>query len=699
MPNADVEARAAPITDFSRLMDTAREAFQGGRHDEASRACRQIIDQHGGHPAAWLVLGATAWKEGDPDRAVEAFANAVAGHKSNVEYRLMLARACREQGRLDDAIETLTTALEISPHSAAVRVALGAAQIAAGNKDEGAANCRAGLHLVIAKKVREVGGLVPWAATIVAAASRSARSRNCSFSAARRFEQARRLARAGEFERAVQVCRTATDDAPGYAQGIALLGYLFACAGDDAGALGHFEAAADLDPEDDDLQVRRARALSAISRHDDALDVAGRVVGHGNPSREALCAKGKALYGMGRAADARGVFEQVLGDEPSNAQALYGLARCHQELGAFDDARPWLDKLLRIQPNHASAYRDLASSRQLDVDGDHFARAKSLLNDGTLLVNQRLTLHFALAATEAAAGNVDEAFRLYRIGNSLKNVVHSQQAHAEFVDKMCAAFDADFFRRAEGWGSDSQRPIFILGMPRSGTTLVEQILASHPRVFGAGELNDLLLMGNRLPEVLDAAEPFPQCAHLLTREASQDLATQYLDKLARLSCGAERVSDKMPGNFLRVGLIAALFPNARIIHCRRDPQDTCLSIYFQNFEGHHTYAYDLSNLGHYYREYERLMDHWRRVVPTPILDMPYEDVVADQEGMTRRLLEFCDLEWDERCLAFHESERSVHTSSFAQVRKPIYTSSVAKYKRYEKHLGPLRDALGIEADS
>ncbi len=696
MPNADVEARAAPIADFSGLMEIAREAFQGGRHDEASRACRQIIDEHGGHPAAWVVLGATAWKEGDPDRAVEAFAKAVAGHKSNVEYRLMLANAYREQGRLDEAIETLTTALEISPHSSAVRVALGTAQVAAGQKEDGVANCRAGLHLVVAKKLREVGGLVPWAATTVTGAARAARSRNCSFSAARRFERARRLARTGEFERAVQVCGTATRDAPDYAQGAALLGYLLACAGEDVGALGQFEAATDLDPNDDDLQIGLARALSAVSRHDDALDVIERVVERGNTSREALCVKGESLSGMGRTADARGIFEQIFGDEPGNARAIYGLARCHQGLGAFDEARPWIDKLLRIQPDHARAYRDLAINRQLDVDGDQFARAKSLLSDGTLQVNQRLTVHFALAAAEADAGNADEAFRLFRVGNSLKNVVHSQQAHSEFVDKMCAAFDADFFRRTEGWGSDSERPIFILGMPRSGTTLVEQILASHARVFGAGELNDLLLMASRLPEILDTAEPFPHCAHLLTREAVQDLATTYLDKLARLSGGAERVSDKMPGNFLRVGLIAALLPNARIIHCRRDPQDTCLSIYFQNFAGHHPYGYDLSNLGHYYRQYERLMDHWHRVVPTPILDMPYEDVVADQEGMTRRLLEFCGLEWDERCLAFHENERSVLTSSFAQVRKPIYTSSVAKYKRYEKHLGPLRDALGIE---
>jgi tetratricopeptide (TPR) repeat protein len=312
---------------------------------------------------------------------------------------------------------------------------------------------------------------------------------------------------------------------------------------------------------------------------------------------------------MGRAGEARAEFERLVAREPRNANAIYGLARCHMELGKFEQARPWLDKLLEICPSHASAYRDLACSRQLDVDGAHFARATSLLDDATLAVNQRVVVHFALAAAEEAAGHSDEAFGHYRFGNMLKNVIHGQSAHAEVIDRLCAAFDAEFFRRTEGWGDDGARPIFILGMPRSGTTLTEQIVASHPRVFGAGELNDLLLMAARLPETLATDEPFPQCAHRLTRAVVPDLAAAYLDKLARLSSGAERVSDKMPGNFLRIGLIATSFPKARIIHCRREARDTCLSIYFQNFEGHHPYAYDLSNLGHYYRQYERLMDH------------------------------------------------------------------------------------------
>ncbi len=695
MSSPIIETQAAPMADFSSLMDLAKAAFKGGRFDEASRAYARILDEHGDNPAAWFILGATAWKSGETGRAIEAFQNAVSRHRSNVDYRLMLARVHRESDRLDDAVDVLKDALELAPWSFEVRMALGTAQIAAGQKEEGVANCGKGFRLVVARMARDAGGLVPLIAISVAAAARVVRDRACGFAVARRFEQARWLARKGEFERAVQVCKEATAGAPEYARGVALLGHLFACAGDDIGALECCEAAVRLDPDDDRLRVRLSQALSAVSRHDDALDMIDPLMGRKPFSAEAVCAKGKALYGTGRAAEARTEFERVLAREPRNVIALYGLARCYMELGAFEDASLWLDKLLDIRPSHASAYRDLAGSRQLDVDGAHLKRAKSLLDDTNLMVNQRVILHFAVAAAEDAAGHVDEAFHHCRIGNTLKNVIHSQPAHADRIDRLCASFDADFFRRTEGWGTDSERPIFILGMPRSGTTLIEQILASHPRVFGAGELNDMFLTAARLPQSLGTDEPFPQCIHLLTSEVVRDLAARYLDKLDRLSGGADRVSDKMPGNFLSIGLIATLFPNARIIHCRREAQDTCLSIYFQNFEGHHSYAYDLSNLGHYYRQYEHLMDHWRRVVPTPILDMPYEDVVADQEGMTRRLLEFCDLDWNDRCLAFHQNERSVHTSSFAQVRKPIYKSSLARHKRYQQHLGPLRQALGL----
>jgi hypothetical protein len=230
-------------------------------------------------------------------------------------------------------------------------------------------------------------------------------------------------------------------------------------------------------------------------------------------------------------------------------------------------------------------------------------------------------------------------------------------------------------------------------MMRSGTSLVEQILASHPRVFGAGELPDVGLLLKELPQRLGTAQEYPECASLLDAPISRSLAEKYLAKLRHLGGQAARVVDKMPFNYLRLGLIAALFPVAKIIHCRRDPLDTCLSCYFQNFSGSHPYTFDLSDLGYYYREYQRLSAHWTNVLPLKVFDLNYESLTADLENESRRLLDFCGLDWDDRCLRFNETQRVVRTSSVLQVRQPIYRNSIGKWKQYEAHLQPLIEAL------
>jgi hypothetical protein len=196
-----------------------------------------------------------------------------------------------------------------------------------------------------------------------------------------------------------------------------------------------------------------------------------------------------------------------------------------------------------------------------------------------------------------------------------------------------------------------------------------------------------------LRRILDAPEPYPACATRIGGAAAGRLARGYLARLDKVSTEAVRVVDKMPNNFLRLGLIALLFPRARVIHCRRDPRDVCLSCYFQNFQEMHTYSHDLGNLGRYYRQYERLMDHWRQVVPNPILELDYETLVSDQEATTRRMIDFCGLDWDERCLAHHEGEQPIMTASIWQARQPVYKSSLARWKRYEAHLDPLLRAL------
>jgi hypothetical protein len=265
--------------------------------------------------------------------------------------------------------------------------------------------------------------------------------------------------------------------------------------------------------------------------------------------------------------------------------------------------------------------------------------------------------------------------------------------HRLEMDALMNIYSPEFMARMPRASIRSERPVFIVGMVRSGTSLVEQILASHPAVYGAGELPDIIQTVLSLHTVLGTEQHYPQCLSKLTQEKTDWLAQQYLGHLASLSPDAARVIDKMPGNFMHLGFIELLFPGARIIHCMRDPLDTCLSAYFQDFSRTHQYSYDLSNLGAFYREYLRVMQHWREVLKLPMLEVRYEELVANQEAVTRRMVEFCGLEWDERCMQFHKAKRYVATASYDQVRQPLYNKSAGRWKHYERFLEPLRKGL------
>jgi hypothetical protein len=232
-------------------------------------------------------------------------------------------------------------------------------------------------------------------------------------------------------------------------------------------------------------------------------------------------------------------------------------------------------------------------------------------------------------------------------------------------------------------------------MPRSGTSLAEQILASHPDVFGAGELPIVNRMVDQLPTVLNTSTPYPECLKDLDNHTLGQLASEYLEESQQKTNTEEFITDKMPSNFMHLGFISLMFPNARIIHCTRDPLDTCLSCYFQNFTGEHPYAYSLGSLGKFYRMYEKLMGHWSKVIPNQILNLSYENIVENPEQEIRRLVDFCGLEWSDKCLDFHQTKRTVATASHSQVRQKIYSSSVGKWRSYEKHLDELFSALEL----
>jgi len=362
-------------------------------------------------------------------------------------------------------------------------------------------------------------------------------------------------------------------------------------------------------------------------------------------------------------------FQETLRRDPTNAMAIAGMSQLPQAgLYSFSD-----EEIRNLQ--------ELAERKDLPLD-------------------DQSRLHFALAGIFDKTGSPAKAFQHCCFGNQFRKefersrgIIYDPAAHRHFVARIIDTFTPAYFNRVKSFGLDSELPIFIVGMLRSGTTLVEQILASHPRVHGAGELQDLNRLIKTLPRRPGTTEGYPESMAGVDGETARALAEAYLQRLRQLGGESARVVDKLPFNFLYLGVIATLFPRARIIHCRRDPVDTCLSCFFQDFGDPLPFTWDLRHLGHYYREYERLMAHWGKVLPVPLFEVFYEDITANQESTTRRLLAFCGLDWDERCLHFNDTQRVVRTASILQVRQPIYRTSVGRWKRYEAQLQPLLEVL------
>jgi Sulfotransferase family len=299
-------------------------------------------------------------------------------------------------------------------------------------------------------------------------------------------------------------------------------------------------------------------------------------------------------------------------------------------------------------------------------------------------ISDQIELHFALGKACDDIGQSGEAFGHWLAGNTLKRqqIDYDEATTLEELDQVRAVYTSEFIQASQGTGHPSSVPIFIMGMPRSGSTLIEQILASHPRVFGAGELHDLAAAVE--------STTMGSGGSAGRREKMQDIGARYIAAIERLAPGADRITDKLPQNFIFAGLIHLALPNAAIIHTIRDPIDTCLSCFSTMFTAEQNFTYDLAELGRYYRHYQSLMVHWHRVLPpSRILDVRYEDVVADLEGQARRIVAHCGLDWDPQCLAFHKTERIVRTASATQVRQPIYKDAVGRWRQYAEFLAPL----------
>ncbi|MFK5947366.1 MAG: sulfotransferase [Methylococcales bacterium] len=401
------------------------------------------------------------------------------------------------------------------------------------------------------------------------------------------------------------------------------------------------------------------------------------------------------LLMQGKTSEACKHSDMALQLAPTDINAISLAANIAKHMGQPEKSYELLAPLLKkgvMHINISLAFAMIASD--LDKEKQAIDLIENIIrSDHTLSVPGKSNLHFNLGILYDSIKHYDQAYFHYDQGNKLKSMRFDRKQHEQMIDRQIAAYSPELLSGLPRSSLSSQRPIFIVGMVRSGTSLVEQILSSHPGIFGGGELADIYQYSNALPGIVGSDISYPECISQLSQQHVDSLSQRYLDRLKQISPDASRVTDKLPGNFMYLGLIELLFPDAHVIHCTRDPADTCLSAYFQDFSSNHPYAYDLENLGAYYQGYLKLMSHWRKVLNIPLLEVNYEDLIDNQEQVSRSLVEFCGLDWDERCLQFHENDRFVRTASYDQVNRPLYKQSVARWKNYEKHIEPLLTAL------
>lgn len=532
-------------------------------------------------------------------------------------------------------------------------------------------------------------------------------------------------------EQAGLICQRILQVQPGQADALHLLGLLSHQCGDDEAAVRLLEEAIRNRKGDGQLYYSKGVVLSRLGRHAEAVAANRRALALDPNLTEARLNQGCALRAQGSLDEAASVFEEAKSASPGDYRPYFNLGNVRAAQGLLEKAVEAYDCAVRLCPKFAPAHNNLgnlykengamekaaeAYRAALNTDPDFSEAARNLVScmryesaehDDARIIRALLSrstprtpesapLHFALGKIHDDCARYAEAFAHYRAGNTIRRATtpFDSAAYSLGVEQIIGTFTAELVKSRSRFGSLSDRHVFIVGMPRSGTTLVEQILASHPLVHGAGESIALFRIVDDIGSATRSAMRYPQAAAELDGPMIESFANQY----ARAVCAAarpehRRVTDKNPLNFRHLGLVSMLFPNARIIHCRRDPHDTCLSIYFQYFVQGNPYANDLRDIGRFHVQYKRLMAHWRATLEPGHIDVHYEDLVHQPRETIEALLSFTGLPWDERCLFHEKTRRPIRTASDWQARQPIYSTSVGRWKHYSQFLTPLFEAL------
>jgi tetratricopeptide (TPR) repeat protein len=696
---------AAPLGNMSiqEALVRAHAHWNAGQAEQAEILAQRVLAAWPGQPDALHLLGLMAHAYGNLDLAISHLRQACLAPRAPAIYSSNLAEMYRQKGMLPEAEDAARRAIAMDATLLSGWNNLGIVLQEAGKLDES----RTCLEKVIALNPE-------WP-----------EAQNNLGNTWRRL---------GRMDNAERCYRQALSLNPSYAEAHSNLAFLLSTQGSYDEAAQHARHAIDLNPRLVDAYLNLADLENSRQRHHEALRVLGMLDVFATEHPAALAARAKVLRQIAHTEEALAIARRAVALAPRRADAHHTLAMVLQDLGLTDEssveyeqaatspgtvaeaalvgrasllmeagrrdeALVAFEQVLARFPDSAQARAARSDLRRFSADDPDIAALEACLAQGARrsLVD-RVAAHFALGKAYLDIGDPERAFRHLEAGNRQKRASfdYDSEETGRWMERISAAFTPERYARLTGQGAPSTLPVFIIGMPRSGTTLIEQILASHPQVTGAGELSALRLAIDELgsfPEGLVAPE------HSAGVEARlRQCGAAYLARVAPLAGGRPHVVDKMPGNSLYAGAIPLILPGARIIHVRRDPVDTCLSCYTKLFAGHQPFAYDQTELGVFYRQYERLMAHWRELLPgDAFIETDYEAVVDDLEREARRLIDFLGLPWDDACLNFHHNRRVIRTASVNQVRQPIYASSKGRWRAYARYLGPLLEALGVEA--
>jgi predicted O-linked N-acetylglucosamine transferase (SPINDLY family) len=707
-------------------------AYRGGRLVEAEQICRQILQAKPDFFDALHLLALVQSSLGKKEAALASYDRALAVRPDCAEALSNRGLLLHELGRYGEALASYDYALAIQPDFAEALFNRGNTLLELKQYDAALAGYERALRLRpdYAKALANRGMALHALARFEEALASSDRAlavrpdypealfnRGNALRELKRFDEAlasydRALAVRSDYadalanravilrelrryEEALASCERALALRGDFAEVLSNRGNILRELGRYDEALASYDRALALRPDYAEALTNRGLTLHGLNRFDEALMHHERALAARPDLAEALANRGLALHRLKRTEEALASYERALRSRPDYPEAHCMLGVTLIELGRLPQARAALQRAVELAPGKVRYYRNLADIARFIPGDAHLPALEKLAgSDAALSEDERIELHFALGQAYEDLGRHPEAFAHWHNGNALKRrqVAYDEAATLTRLNGMRATFTSDLVARWQNVGHQSCLPVFIVGMARSGSTLVEQILASHPQVFGAGELD---YFAEAVRAASSKFRDARQQTSTLTAEDFRDLGQRYIAAVERHAPQAGRITDKMPGNFVFAGLIHLALPNATIIHTVRDPVDTCVSCFSKLFK-EQPHTYDLAELGRYYRHYRALMAHWHKVLPPGrILDVCYEDVVADLEGQARRIIAHCGLPWDPRCLEFHKTQRPVFTVSAAQVRQPIYNSAVGRWRVHEQALAPLLAELGI----